>query len=915
MGVCGPEGREAKETIYKRAIHMIRNLIITVAAALSFTAGAQTNAPTFWSWAEKPVMGWNSWDCFATTVTEAQTKAQADVMAAKLKPFGWEYVTVDIQWFEPNATGFNYRKGAPLVMDEFSRLLPATNRFPSAANGAGFKPLADYIHGQGLKFGIHLLRGIPRQAVRENLAIKGTTARAADIADTNSICPWNGDMYGVDMSKPGAQEYYNSLFELVAAWGVDLVKVDDLSRPYHKPEIEAIRKAIDRTGRPMVFSTSPGETPVAEGRHVADHANQWRISDDFWDNWKALKEQFARCHNWEPFIGPGHFPDADMLPLGTLDLGKRKTHFSPDEQVTLMTLWSIFRSPLIMGGDLTKLDDATLALLTNPEVIAVNQNSTHNRQLFNRDGLVAWVADVPGSTDRYLALFNAHDNDTVDEQRAAFRSGVVSRSTPGHSVEVSVNVSGAKKLWLVVDDAGDGLSADHADWVEPRLVGPQGEQRLTDQRWVRATAGWGKPSTTQAASGAPMKVGGQPVAYGIGTHAASIIEYNLPEDCTRFLATGALDDGGLNQNQGATVRFMVFTNEPFVAATKTPVAVSLAELGFAGPAEIRDLWRRKTIGRLDGEFAPAIPAHGAELYRVSGERVQVPARAYLFTHFINNGEDGLHLAWSRDGLKWESLNNERSYLKPLVGESKLMRDPCVTQGPDGTFHMVWTTSWGGNTIGYASTKDFIHWSEELAIPVMAQEPTVKNCWAPEIVWDAGRQDFLIYWASTIPGRFPATDSTAEGGNNHRIYSTTTKDFKTFTPTRLFYDPGFNVIDATMIQVGNEWKMIVKDETPQPVAKKHLRITQADNPEGPFPLPAPTFTRNWIEGPTALHAGDYYYVYYDCYTDHRYGAVRTRDWQNWEDVTSRLTTPTKISHGTAIPVDGKIIEQLLESGAK
>ena len=390
---------------------------------LTQLAFAQTNPPAFWSWAEKPVMGWNSWDCFATTITEAQTKAQADVMARQLLPFGYKYLTVDIQWYEPNATGFNYRRGARLMTDEFSRLLPATNRFPSSVNGAGFKPLADYLHGKGLLFGIHLMRGIPRQAVRENTPIKGTTARAADIANTNSICTWNTDMYGVDMSKPGAQEYYNSVFELIASWDVDLVKVDDLSRPYGKnlAEIEAIRKAIDRTGRKILLSTSPGETPVAQGPHVMLHANQWRISDDFWDTWKALMEQFTRCHNWEPYIGPGHFPDADMLPLGTLDMGKRTTRFTRDEQFTLMTLWSIVRSPLIMGGDLTKMDAFTESLLTNPEIIAVNQNSSGNRQLFRSDGLVAWIADIPGSTDRYLALFNTRNKPSEPEAPATIK--------------------------------------------------------------------------------------------------------------------------------------------------------------------------------------------------------------------------------------------------------------------------------------------------------------------------------------------------------------------------------------------------------------------------------------------------------------------------------------------------------------
>ncbi|MEA3186716.1 MAG: alpha-galactosidase [Chthoniobacter sp.] len=353
-------------------------------------------------------MGWNSWDCFATTVTEAQTKEQADFMAAKLKGYGWEYIVVDIQWYEPEAKSFNYRKNAKLVTDEWGRLLPAENRFPSSANGAGFKALAAYVHGKGLKFGIHLLRGIPRQAIEQNNPIKGTSIHAADIADKADVCKWNGDMYGVDMSKPGAQDYYDSVFDLVAQWDVDFVKVDDLSRPYHKAEIEGIRKAIDRTGRPMVLSLSPGETPVAEGSHVREQANMWRISDDFWDQWKVLLEQFERCEKWAPGIGAGHFPDADMLPLGVIRF-KEHTRFTEDEQRTMMTLWCIFRSPLILGCDMTKMDDQTLSLVTNDEVLAVDQKSMNNHQLFRKDGLIVWIADAPDSSAKYVAVFNTRD--------------------------------------------------------------------------------------------------------------------------------------------------------------------------------------------------------------------------------------------------------------------------------------------------------------------------------------------------------------------------------------------------------------------------------------------------------------------------------------------------------------------------
>ena len=364
----------------------------------------------FHEWAPTPPMGWNSWDCFATTVTESQTEAEADYMAENLARHGWQYIVVDIQWYEPEAKSFEYRKNARLTMDEYGRLLPATNRFPSAADGSGFRKLADYVHQKGLKFGIHLMRGIPRQAVEANLPIHGTDFHAAEIADTNNTCPWNPDMYGVNMSKPGAQAYYNSVFDLIASWGVDFVKVDDLSRPYHQAEIDAIRRAIDQTGRAIVLSTSPGATPVAKGDHVSHHANLWRISDDFWDSWPLLRAQFKRLHDWTPFRVPGGYPDADMLPLGEIRQGRGKTHFTPDEQFTLMTLWSIARSPLIFGGDMTRMDPFTLSLITNDEVLAVDQHSANNHQLFRTEtGDVAWIADLPGSPDKYLAVFNLRD--------------------------------------------------------------------------------------------------------------------------------------------------------------------------------------------------------------------------------------------------------------------------------------------------------------------------------------------------------------------------------------------------------------------------------------------------------------------------------------------------------------------------
>jgi hypothetical protein len=393
-----------------------RNLIsagLTGIAATTLPAHAASTAAASAKGllAPTPPMGWNSWNSFATTINEAQARETARIMADKLLPAGYDVFTIDIQWYEPTASSYEYSANPEPAMDGHGRLIPAVNRFPSAANGRGFAALAADVHAMGLKFGIHLMRGIPRLAVKRNLPILGTPYGAADIADTTSVCTWNPDMYGVDMRKPGAQAYYDSVFALYASWGVDFIKMDDMSRPYdaHAPEIEAAHRAILRSKRPMVLSLSPGETPVSRAEHVRQHAQMWRISDDFWDEWHALEAQFTRLENWNPWRRPGAWPDPDMLPLGRLALGARDTKFTPDEQRTLMTLWAITRSPLIMGGDLRHLDEPTLALLTNPEVLAVDQASSDNRPHFVEDFVRVWSARPGDGKGRYVALFNPTD--------------------------------------------------------------------------------------------------------------------------------------------------------------------------------------------------------------------------------------------------------------------------------------------------------------------------------------------------------------------------------------------------------------------------------------------------------------------------------------------------------------------------
>jgi len=381
--------------------------------------------------------------------------------------------------------------------------------------------------------------------------------------------------------------------------------------------LEAIRKAIDRTGRHIVFSTSPGETPLSAGPSVNQTANLWRISDDFWDNWKAMYDQFKRLHDWTPYRITGAWPDADMLPLGVLQLG-RKTNFTTEEQYTLMTLWSIARSPLMHGGDMTQTDSLTLSLLTNDEVLAVNQHSENNRQLFRtEDGLIAWVADVPGSKDKYLALFNTRNETALDLQKAAFASSLISRQTPNRGVEVEVDITGAQKLYLLVDDGGDDYTADHFNWCEPRLIGASGELKLTDLKWIKATSGWQQATTKSAISGQPMSIDGKKIPYGIGTHAPSAIEYDLPKGYTRFKAFAGLDDGGLAQARGATVKVMVYTTSPYRVSTPVSIPVQFKELGLRQSVKIRDLWQHKDLGKFQDVFSPVVPFHGACLYRLS----------------------------------------------------------------------------------------------------------------------------------------------------------------------------------------------------------------------------------------------------------------------------------------------------------
>ena len=397
----------------------------------------------------RPPMGWNSWDCYGAAVTEEIVRKNAAYMAGRLRRYGWEYIVVDIQWYEPNARTHEYNAFAPLCMDEYSRLIPAPNRFPSSAEGRGFGPLADYVHSLGLKFGVHMMRGIPRQAVHRNTPILGSSASARDIAKTASICAWNTDMYGVDPSKEGAGAYYASVFALYASWGVDFVKCDDIARelPREETELVMLSEALRNCGREMILSLSPGPALLEKAELYKQTADMWRITDDFWDDWELLYAMFERCEKWSIHNGAGHWADADMLPVGAVRQdydAEDATHFTVEEQKTMMTLWCIFRSPLMIGAELTKLDRFTEGLLTNERILAMHAKARHAHQVWRRKAagteLVLWAAACADG-GQYFALFN------IGESSCGYTLALSDLETDGEAQ--------LTELW-----SGEELSAD-----------------------------------------------------------------------------------------------------------------------------------------------------------------------------------------------------------------------------------------------------------------------------------------------------------------------------------------------------------------------------------------------------------------------------------------------------------------------
>lgn len=375
-----------------------------------------------------PPMGWNSYDYYDTTVTEEEVKANARYMAENMKAYGWEYVVIDIEWYSNDAgtrrQEYQYIPFGDDEMDAYGRFQPSPNRFPSSAGGKGFAPLAEYIHSLGLKIGIHIMRGIPREAAHRHCPIAGTSMTADMAADPSSICGWNPDMYGVRANEAG-QAYYDSIISMYADWGIDFIKCDDICDSWLYRDIpfmpfsgweetKMIYRAIEKTGRNIVLSLSPGPAHIDRAWEYRKYANMWRITDDFWDHWDAIEDMFGRCELWQDHVSEGCFPDCDMLPVGKLGKGfgeERDTYFTREEQKTMLTLWCMFRSPLMIGAELTKLDDWTKQLLTNQDILGLEGEHCKGEQVFRDKERVVWKSVNEATKEVTVALFNLKDEE------------------------------------------------------------------------------------------------------------------------------------------------------------------------------------------------------------------------------------------------------------------------------------------------------------------------------------------------------------------------------------------------------------------------------------------------------------------------------------------------------------------------
>ncbi|QDU58906.1 family 43 glycosylhydrolase [Aeoliella mucimassa] len=696
----------------------MRKLLPCLLVIFALSANLQAD-DDFASWAATPPMGWNSWDCYGSSVTEAEVRSNAEFMAEHLKQHGWQYVVVDIRWTVQNPATRPYNQTDPVfTLDEHGRFIPAPNRFPSSQDGAGFKPLADYVHSLGLKFGIHLMRGLPKAAIdpalgapAEGYPIADSQFTTRDVPVTDQGANWLRDMRGVRKS-PAGQAYFDSMFKLYASWGVDYVKVDDLNNPYAQPgeknyhadEIEMLRTAIDRCGRSIVLSTSPGPTPLDHASHIHDHANLWRVSNDFWDDWPALRRQFRQLQLWTPYRSEGHWPDGDMLPLGRLAIrgergGERTTRFTPEEQQTLITAWAIARSPLMFGGDLPTSDQETIDLITNPEVLAVNQHGSRPQQVWRDASRILWVSDAPdhvAAGGKYLAVFNiADDNESFDDRLDPKWLGLA----PG--VEV-------RDLWTRQDL---GKVAETLSIPTP----PHGSRLLLVT---------GKPSSD--------------------AHLGRIAEKPLYVDP---VYDGAADPVVI-WNPDRQSWWMFFTNRranrPNLRGVSwvhgTPISIAESRDGGASWQRVGDI--QATGPGVDGEptfWAPEVIAAGDQFHMFL---TVVPGVFDDWRH----PRAIVHLT-SDDLVHWKSHG-------PIVLSSQRVIDACVYPLPSGGWRMWYNNEVDRKSIYYADSDDLFTWRDQgKAVGDQSGEgPTVFRFddayWMITDVWQGlalYRSDDLLSW--------------------------------------------------------------------------------------------------------------------------------------------------------------------------
>ncbi len=586
---------------------MKRLSLLLLAGALAWghaTAQETTDTATFRKWALTPPMGWNSWDCYYSSVTEKEVMQNAHYLVDKdLLKYGWEYVVVDIRWYcnHPSLGGGNYNQNGTqdYVLDSYGRYLPSPRRFPSCmvdGENQGFKALADSLHRMGLKFGIHLMRGVPKSVVGSSYKLKGSEATPwSQVYDgTSSPCTWLKDNLLVRNNEYG-QLYYNSIMDLYASWGVDFLKIDDLSRPFYTDELQMIRRAIDQTGRPMVLSISPGKTQYSYAQQCLDNANMWRMMDDLWDNWSSVDAVFNEADVWSQYSRPGNYADCDMLPLGQIAMtiadpgytsaqAGRWTQLTQNEQLSMMTLWGICHSPLFFGGEMTKNDDFTLSLLNNDEYHQMHKHGTDAHQVFydEDNGHLAWTSTDPATGNRYLALFQRDNTRWVVGNKALYKSEVVAYTTDGHAVDVDIAwPEGSKTLVLVIDDGGDNYNYDHGDWLNPTLILRDGsEVPLTGKYKTRTYTNsyYNRVyENKNVQTGGKMTVMGTTYDRGFSADANAAIFFTIPDtlDVVGFKAKGAADDSGISQAGATTsLRFMVFDQNPLSAEQDDALARS-----------------------------------------------------------------------------------------------------------------------------------------------------------------------------------------------------------------------------------------------------------------------------------------------------------------------------------------------------